>query len=238
MTEPMATLFAPKVGFTSTGESQFGAMMTWRAELELGYLDDEEWDTPQVVAGHAEFLIINVGEHPIGDLLDSLSQDAMAFAGLFEGVDVAQEVQDQFDDAWFNRVLIVTLVDVAAPLRGHDLGAWLVAEIVARMAGATDTLVLLYPHPVGRKTNDVAGARALSTYWQRVGLVPVRHQPHFLCAATAHIHLSNAREALRHVDDVQIAVPRSLICDEAPSVFSRHMIASVAQPRGLRLVSD
>lgn len=74
-----------------------------------------------------------------------MSQDTAHFAGLFEGEEVAQAVRDQFDDEWFKRVLIFTLVDVAAPLRGHRLGAWLVAEVIARMASPVDSLVLLYP---------------------------------------------------------------------------------------------
>jgi hypothetical protein len=76
-------LLGPKVGYVSSAESQFDAMMTWRAELELTYLD--EGHTPDdVLAGYADFLTIRIGEHPVADLLDSLSQDACHFAGLFE----------------------------------------------------------------------------------------------------------------------------------------------------------
>jgi hypothetical protein len=54
-----ATLFAPHVRFTSTGESDYEAMMTWRADLEMRYLDEhgDEGDTPDVVAGYAEFAV-------------------------------------------------------------------------------------------------------------------------------------------------------------------------------------
>lgn len=236
-----ATLFAPHVRYESTGESQYDAMMTWRADLEMRYLDEhDEGDTPEVVAGYAEFLVINVGEHPIDDLLDSLSQDTAHFAGLFEGNEVAQVVRDQFEDEWFNRVLIVTLVDVAAPLRGHRLGAWLVAEVIARMASPVDSLVLLYPSPVGPQASseaEAAGVRALVTYWQRLGLVPVEDQPQFLCAATAYSHLSRARAALRAVGEVKVAVPRSLIV-EAPRDEARHMVVAAPDLGRLRLVQD
>lgn len=70
-------------------------------------------------------------------------------------------MQDQFEDVPFNRILIVMLVDVAAPLRGHDLGAWLVAELIARMSSPTDTLVLLYPHPVGPQGDPSAELAAV-----------------------------------------------------------------------------
>lgn len=236
---PTVTLFAPKVRYTSTFESQFDAMMTWRAELELSYLDDG--DTPDVLAGYADFLIIRVGEHPIGDLLDSLSQDAVHFAELFDHNDVADAVQEQFDDAPFNRILIITLVTVGTPLRGHDLGAWLVAELIDRMASPTDTLVLLYPYPVGRETDKAserAAVNALSNYWQRVGLQPLGEQSQFLGQATAYSHLPNARAELSAVAHVEITVPTSQIHDEQPDAYPRHTVITEPDPQPLRLVRD
>lgn len=210
-------LHTPKVGYVSTAESQFDAMMTWRAELELAYLDGG--DTPDdLLAGYADFLIIRIGEHPVADLLDSLSQDACHFAGLFDDDDVNDAVQEQFCDAMpFNRILIITMVFVADPLRGHDLGAWLVSEVITRMAGAIDTLVLLYPFPAVAQTGDaseLAAVNTLANYWQRVGLVPIDAHPEFLGQSTAYTALPEARRVLGSVEDVEILVPSSLICGE------------------------
>jgi len=235
------TLFAPKVRYTSTFDSQFDAMMIWRAELELAYLDEgEDSDVPQVLAGFAEFAIINTGEHTIIDLLDSLSDDALEFADLFDDADVAPELQDQFDDSPFNRVMIITDVEIAEPLRGHELGAWLVAEAIARMASPIDTLVLLHPDPAGLSAASAAEnsvVDALSRYWQRCGLTAVEHRPRFLCAATAYSHLAKARSALRNVENCRITVPLSLIHQEPPSEH-RHTIITAPEPTGLRLVRD
>lgn len=234
-----ATLFTPRVRYTSIGESQFDAMMTWRAELELTYLSEE--DTPNVLGGYADFLIIRTGEHPIGDLLDSLSQDAEHFSELFDDDDVAYVVQEQFEDSPFNRILIITLVEIAGPLRGHGLGAWLVAEVIDRMASPLDTLVLLYPHPVGEQADDAAEAasvEALSRYWQRVGLQPVGEG--FLGQATAYRYLPDARARLKGAADVHIAVPAALIQEQvADDRYPRHMVIDGAGPQqGLRLVRD
>lgn len=230
------TLFAPKVRYASTFESQFDAMMTWRAELELSYLI--EGDTPSVLAGYADFLIIRVGEHPICDLLDSLSEDAVQVAGLFDGDDVADAIQDQFEDAPFNRVLIVTSVEVATPLHGNDLGAWLVAEVIDRMASPTDTLVMLLPQPVDSETGPTPALEmsAMSHYWRRVGLEPVEDNPQFMCQATAYSHLTRARAALRVVTDVEIAVATSQIRVEELDDTSRHTLIREADPQHLRLV--
>jgi GNAT superfamily N-acetyltransferase len=220
-------LLAPKVRFVSTAESQFDAMMTWRAELELAYLN--EGDTPDVLAGYADFLTIRIGEHPIADLLDSLSQDAEHFAGLFDDDDVNDAVQEQFYNAMpFNRILIITMVFVADPLRGHDLGAWLVSEVIARMAGAIDTLVLLYPFPAVAQTGDASELTAVNTlaanYWQRVGLVPIDAHPEFLGQSTAYTALPEARRALGSVEDVEISVPASQICEEQTPVLRHTLI--------------
>jgi hypothetical protein len=222
------TLFAPKARFVSTDDSQFDAMMAWRAELELAYLD--EGDTPEVFGGYADFLTIRLGEHPVAELLDSLSQDAENFADLFDGDDVNYSVEDAFSGAMpFNRALIVTMAFVAHPLRGHDLGAWLVAEVIARMAGAADTLVLLYPSPADAQTGDTAeleAVSALTRYWQRAGLMPIDGHPGFLGQSTAYTTLPEARRALRVVEDVQISVPTSQIVEDQPPSWNmpRHMI--------------
>lgn len=232
------TLFAPKVRYTSTFDGEFDAMSTWCAQLELGYLDERDDDAPQVVGGYAEFAIINVGEHPIDDLLDSL--DANHFSALFDGADVAPAVQEQWEDAPFNRILIVTHVEIAEPLRGQDLGLWLVAEVIARMSSPIDTLVLLYPDPAAPRVSAVAevtGAEALMRYWQRCGLVPIGHRPQFLGATTAYSYLARARTALRSVNDVRITVPASLIGQELPDDL-RHTIMTNLEPVGLRLVRD
>lgn len=234
-------LFRPRLRYTSTGESQFDAMMTWRADLELSYLDENgiERDTPGVVGGYAEFLIINVGLHPIGDLLDSLSQDAAHFACLFEGDDVAAAVQEQFEDVPLNRVLIVTMVEVAEPLRGNGLGPWLVTELVERMASPTDTLVLMYPSPAGpqpSKAAESAAARALSGYWEQFGFAPIECRPEFLGATTAYAHVSRARDALRALEGVMFPVLRSVIGVERPAEPRHTVTSGIPEPVGLRLV--
>lgn len=223
------TLFAPSVRFTSKADCDFDAMMTWRAELELAYLDDSDQD---VVAGYAEFLTLRVGEDSIPALLDSLSADAAHFAVLFDGDDVNTAVEQQFSDAPpFGQILIVTEVLVAAPVRGHDLGAWLVAEVIARIASSTDTLVLLYPWPAGENLGEARPevVRKLARHWRRVGLVELTDFPEFLGQSTAFVALSRAREVLkRRVDDIEIAVPVDRLTEISGWTEVRHTFTEAA----------
>jgi hypothetical protein len=204
--DPNATLFAPGIRYRSTNDSQFDPCLDWRAELVLGRLDHV--DCPDVLGGYVDFLTIRLGEESIPVMLDSLSSDAENFAGLFDGRFVAYSVQDQFEEP-FNSVLILLTVFVAEPLRGHDLGAWMAAEVISRMASVTDTLVLLYPHPAGETPDNVSEIEAidvLNRYWRKVGLVQIDDRPGFLGQSTAFTALPEARQALRHVEDVEIPV--------------------------------
>jgi GNAT superfamily N-acetyltransferase len=238
-TPSAALLYRPRVRYTGTDQAEFDAMMTWRAELELSYLDETGNEVEiTVVGGHAEFLVISVGQAPVIELLDSLDRTNLAV--LFDGDDVAPAVQEQFPDATFNRALIVTDVEIAAPLRGNGLGAWLVAELVERIASPTDTLVLLHPSPAEpppSRDAELAAARALSRYWQQFGLSPIEHHPEFLGAATAYAHLARARDALRALDEVVFPVPQALIGRERPTEPRHTVIADEPhQHVGLRLV--
>lgn len=221
-------LFSPKVRFASTNESQFDAMMDWRAELELGYFGGRQdgsvdlGDTPDVFGGYVDFLQIRLGEHDVWDLLDSLSQDAEMFGALFDGGEVGDWVEDDFEHMLppVNSVLIITAVSIAKALRGNSIGAWLVAEVIARMASATDTLVLMYPHPLGHPADDISELEAvdkLTRYWQRAGFDPVGSHPGFLAQSTAFQIFGERRRELDHtLEHLSIAVPLAELTEEGP----------------------
>jgi hypothetical protein len=141
-------------------------------------------------------------------MLDSLSSDAENFAAIFDGRFIADSVQVQFEEPFLSVLILLTVV-VAKPLRGHDLGAWMAAEVISRMASATDTLVLLYPHPAGEppeSVSEIEAIDALNRYWRKVGLVPIDEHPGFLGQSTAFTALPEARRALHPVEEVHIPV--------------------------------
>lgn len=221
------TLFRPTVRYFSTSDGQFDPMMTWRAELEMAYLDGD--DLPRVRVGYAEFATIRTGEQHAAELLDGVSQDAERFGVLFDEKWVAHGVQEQFEAMPILRVLIVTLVHLAEPVRGQDLGAWLVAEVISRMAGACDTLVLLYPVSAWEPA-DADAVNALTAYWMKIGLEPIDIERQFLGHSTAYAALSEARQALRFVDKVEVSVPVNWICTDPNPLGqnNRHMLDDTA----------
>jgi hypothetical protein len=204
--DPDATLFAPAVRYRSTNDSQFDPCMDWRADLLLGRLDVD--GHPDVLGGYVDFLTIRLGEESIPVMLDSLASDAENFAGMFDGRFIADSVQKQFEEPFLSALILLT-VFVAKPLRRHDLGAWMAAEVISRMASATDTLVLLYPYPAAERPENVSEIEAidaLNLYWRKAGLVPIDEHPGFLGQSTAFTALPEARRALQPVEEVHIPV--------------------------------
>jgi hypothetical protein len=203
---PNATLFAPKIRYRSTHYSEYDPCMGWLAELVLARLDDG--DHPHVLGGYLYFLTIRMGEESVPLMLDSLSSDADHFAGLFHGEYVSDPVQGQFEEA-INSVLILMTAVIAEPLRGHDLGAWMAAEVISRMDSASDALVLLYPHPAGEPPEGISefqAITALDQYWRKIGVVPIDDDPAFLGQSSAFKTLPEARSRLSYVEDVELSV--------------------------------
>lgn len=174
--------------------------MEWLAELVMCHFGEDGFGDPvTIVVGELSFLTIRLNEESVWSTLDSLSGDAEMFGELFEADDVKPEVAEQFSALPFNSVLILMNARIARPVRGHNLGTWMAAEVIARMASATDTLVLAYPHPAGPPFDGTTEERAvqkLRRHWMQVGLTPIDEYPHVLGQSTAYAVLNSARAQL------------------------------------------
>lgn len=221
--DAVVPLAAPILAFSGAAVSEFDEMTVWRGDIEMTDIEDGS----DVVCGYVEFLILKIGTESIPEMLDSWSQSAVTFAGLFDGNEVAAEVTAQFDGELFNRVVIITRVFVAEPVRGHNLGAWAVSEVAERMASPSDTLVLLYPFWIVDRSGDfdeLAAVEALTKYWGRCGLVPIDAHPQFLGQSTSYNDLPQARSALAEVRDLRLAIPAEQV-NERPSSPQRTLVS-------------
>lgn len=201
----VVTLHDPTIRYRSTNTSEYDAAMDWRADM---LLTPVQFGREPIVGGHVDFVTIRLGETDVAPMLDCVGGSAELFASLFDGPYLSAEVEDQFMDVGFNNVLIILNAYIEPPLRGHNLGAWMVAEVIARMGAVVDTLVVLYPHPTPAPDDYAArlGAIAtLDTYWRKVGLIPLDADPRLLGHTTAYQALTTAREALT---DVRDSLPR------------------------------
>jgi hypothetical protein len=197
-------LFAPRVRFRSVGLSDLDACLDWFAELTMT-VDIEDAD--DVVVGSLDFTLIRLGtEDPIALCLDQFDGDHEMLAGLFDGNQLAEQVEEQYETLAVitEVVLIPNIAFVTEPLRGHDLGAWLVAETVHRMLPTG--IVLMWPYPVLSDPDpdaDPAQIAALdsaigrlSDHFGRCGLTPVESAPWALGMSTAFEALPVARARL------------------------------------------
>jgi len=193
-------LSQPEVRYRSVGGCEYDSCMEWLAELVMCHFGEDGFGDPvTIVVGELSFLTIRLNEESVWATLDSLSGDAEMFGELFEADYVKPEVAEQFSELPFNSVLILMNARIAQPVRGHNLGAWMAAEIIARMASATDTLVLAYPHPAGPPfdgTTEERAVRKLRRHWMKIGLTPIDEYPHVMGQSTAYAVLNAARAQL------------------------------------------
>lgn len=221
-TDEMTELVAPAVKFRSTSWLTPDAITTWRADLEMLIADGAVGDDP-VHVGFAAFTVVRLAAgYSIAALLEEFgSERAQLYGELFEGDDLGDELEAGFGDGPpIHTVILIESVVIAESARGHDLGAWMVSEVVARMSGAIDTLVLLYPYPAVARTgeaDELAAVTALSAHWAKVGLEQIPQAPMFLGASTAFVGLGEAHARLNAAaEDVQVLVPRALFGDPRP----------------------
>lgn len=205
-----ATLIAPTVRYTTTNASEYPALMDWHAELTLGPLDELGDHAASVIGGWVEFLTVRLGEGSVPNMLDSISGEAEYVAGLFDDQWLADEVAQQFDATSIDSVVVVLDLFVAEALRGHRLGAWMVADLAYRMIPSTSGLVLLSPWLSDSEneitTAEIFALEKLTKYWSRAGLEPLTAHPAILGQSTAYNALFDARAQLATVDDTAITV--------------------------------
>lgn len=136
-------LLSPRVRFRSVGHSDLDACLDWFAELIMTVDID---DADDVVVGSLDFTVIRLGtEDPIALCLDQFDGDHEMLAGLFDGNQLAEQVEEQYETLTVvtEAVLIPNIAFVTEPLRGHDLGLWLVSETIHRMLPTG--IVLMWP---------------------------------------------------------------------------------------------
>ena len=206
----LTTLIAPSVRYTSTNLSDYPALMDWHAEMSLDPLDELGDHASPVIGGWVEFLTLRLGEGSVPNMLDSISGEAEYFAGLFEDSWLANEVAHQFDATPIDFVVIVLDLFVAEPLRGHQLGAWMVADLAYHLVPSTTGLLLLSPWwPDSESeitTAEIFAVEKLTNYWTQVGLESLIAHPAILGQSTAYNALPDARAQLATVANTAIAV--------------------------------
>lgn len=194
----------PEIQYRSTNLSTYDACMDWQATL---YLDSDDEPSAPISGGHTDFLIIRLGEAPLHGIL-SMADDTPAFAPLFDGPTLARPLTQQFPDH-VDTVLLVRHTYVEPALRGNDLGAWMLAEIVARMTSSTQTLVIGRQYPLGMGDDIVSRRRAersLRPYWRKIGVVPCDASPEFWAQSTDTDALRDARAHLARVHSLELEI--------------------------------
>jgi hypothetical protein len=136
--------------------------------------DADDEDAEPINVGTVTFLTARLcGDLP--DLLDAISSDTTEFRALFDDDRVVDGLAEQFDQPYAEGVLFLGQAHLHPAMRGHDLGAWALAEVLNTMTFGRDILVLGHPSPPGGQDLPAREMRLapnrLALHWEKVGLV-------------------------------------------------------------------
>ena len=186
--------------------------LDWSAQIHMTALD-AHGRAPHIVVGAVDFLILQLGRHPVAELLPYFDDRAAAFAELFDGPYLADDLDE--NDAFsagmpISTVLLVLGAHVDPALPDSPLRAWAVAHTIDTMLPTTAGLVVM------RATTPTASAKAaarplvsadtVDPDWPRVGCTMIPGHPRLFGQATAYTYLDDARTALDHCRDQHLRV--------------------------------
>ncbi len=207
------TFCEPRIHIETHGQSRFADLTDWRAQLHLTNADNP---TIVVLAGYIDFLVARLGNGSIPAMLAATpgrgeaASDPAHFAQLFDGPELDEDIEEQFDDALCIHTVLIQDAFVDPAFRGHRLGRWTVADVVHRMADVTNGIVAMFPHlcdlvvPTVYDDMDALYDEAYSYWQQHLNLEPLGDG--FLGQATAFTHLENARAALEDARSAFVAI--------------------------------
>lgn len=169
--------------------------LDWRAQIQLSPLD-ARGNTPDVIAGYVDFLVLRLGEQPIADVLDLYGPAAAGFADLFDDAWLADGL-DEDDDFTGGMpifsVLLILHAELNAVLKHHDqLRPWAASEVVHTMLPTTAGVVAMHTVPTispRQQPRALVAADRLDPHWPQVGCICIPGHPRYAGRATAFRHL-------------------------------------------------
>lgn len=191
---------APRVHYESqdTWPGTVRCCLDWRAEIRLTALD-ASGQAPDVVAGFVDFLVLQLGNQPVAEVLELYGADAAAFAELFEDAWMASDIDEADDFAAgmpISAVLLVLHAGLDPAFAHHEqLRPRAVSQVVNTMLPTTAGVVAMkaFPSPAVRAdTRHLVDAEHLDPDWPRVGCVSIPGHPALL-RPRHRLHLSRRR---------------------------------------------
>ncbi|MEE6140537.1 hypothetical protein SKC41_30020 [Mycobacterium sp. 050128] len=207
-------LAVPRIHYESQDTcSTVSSCLDWRAEIRMSAIDAHGY-APDIAVGAVEFLMLQLGDEFIAELLAFYGERALAFEELFYGEWLASDLDENEEftaGMSISTVLLVLDAYVDPLMSGSQLRAWAVAHVIHTMLPTTAGLVAMGAF-AGRGTVRGPARRLVSTDhldpdWPRVGCIRVPGHPQFFGQSTAYRFLDDARIALDRCREQTFCVP-------------------------------
>jgi hypothetical protein len=207
--EKAITLAYPRLEYRGLPDAEPGfAIVHWLIDISMSIEDVDDWDEKRLDVGFLELWTLPLDES-LTDTLDAISADTAEYLPLLLHGVISDDVEEQFENPFITGLLILNRAYVHPALRGHDVGAWAVAQAIWNLTfGSLDVLVVAYPTPTEDRpgVSEEAASMRLAQHWGMAGLQPIEACPKLVGQITAADALNDARDALAEVADIEIRV--------------------------------
>lgn len=203
------TLTYPHLEYRGSVANMDYAMMHWFVHINMMIDSDADEDERTTGIGVLELYSAPIDDR-LTEALDAISADTAEYLPLFsdDGY-ICDGVADQFDEPFVTGLLILNKAYIHPAVRGHDLGAWAVAQAVGHLTfGSSGVFVVAYPTPTEKRpgVSTSQAAKRLARHWRKVGLESIRSSRKLLGQCTSGDALDDACEALSVVGELEITV--------------------------------
>lgn len=176
--------------------------LDWRAEIHLSALDAHH-QAPDVVAGFVHFLVLQLGQQPVAEVLELYGDHAVPFDQLFEHAWLAPDLDEADDFAAgmpISAVLLILNAEVDGNLAHPDqLRPWAVSQVAHTMLPTTAGVMVMKAFPSSaplRGARRLVAADHIDRDWPRVGCIPIPGHPYFLDERRPYTCVDDARAEL------------------------------------------
>jgi hypothetical protein len=202
------TLAYPHLEYRGSVADMDYAIMHWLVDIDMLIDSDADADENTMGMGFLELWTAPVDGRII-EALDAISADTAEYLSLFSNGRISDEVAEQFDELVVTGLLILNKAYIHPAARGHDLGAWAVAQAIRHLTfGSAGVLVVAYPTPTEKRAgvSTSQAAKRLARHWCKVGFETIKSSRKLMGQTTSGDALEDAYDALSAVGQLEITV--------------------------------
>ena len=185
-----------------TWSAAVSCCLDWRAEIHLSALDAHH-QAPDVVAGFVHFLVLQLGQQPVAEVLELYGDHAVPFDQHCSNTPGWHQTSTRPTTSRpvpISAVLLILNAEVDGNLAHPDqLRPWAVSQVAHTMLPTTAGVMVMKAFPSSaplRGARRLVAADHIDRDWPRVGCISIPGHPYFLDERRPYTCVDDARAEL------------------------------------------